>query len=71
MHSYAAVAVERLLSQREPGGAPRFQPAELAPVLQPLLERLFAAFKLPESGENEYLMRAVMRVISFVGANQR
>lgn len=37
--------------------------------LQPLLEKLFAAFKFPESGENEYLMRAVMRVIAFVGAS--
>lgn len=34
---------------------------------QPLLERLFAGFKLPDSSENEYLMRCVMRVIGFVG----
>ena len=112
---------------REPGSASgqRFQPAELAPLLQPLLEKLFGvragrmgreggwrrwrwgqqfrlggkialfllswlgacflqkarrallrgppsppflqAFKFPESGENEYLMQAVMRVIAFVG----
>jgi exportin-2 (importin alpha re-exporter) len=70
VHSYAAIAIDRLLAMREPGAqpsAPRFQPGELAPVLQPLLEKLFAAFKLPESGENEYVMRAVMRVIAFVG----
>jgi exportin-2 (importin alpha re-exporter) len=70
VHSYAAIAIDRLLSMREPassGGGPRFQPAELAPLLQPLLEKLFGAFKFPESGENEYLMRAVMRVIAFVG----
>lgn len=78
VHSYAAIAVDRLLSMREPAagaagvaaagrGGPRFQPSDLAPLLQPLLEKLFAAFKLPESGENEYLMRAVMRVIAFVG----
>ena len=70
VHSYAAIAIDRLLSMREPassGGGPRFQPAELAPLLQPLLEKLFGAFKFPESGENEYLMRAVMRVITFVG----
>lgn len=30
---------------------------------QPLLEKLFGGFKLPESSENEYLMKAVMRVI--------
>jgi exportin-2 (importin alpha re-exporter) len=70
VHSYAAIAVDRLLSMREPaagGGGPRFQPQELSSVLQPLLEKLFAAFKFPESGENEYIMRAVMRVIAFVG----
>lgn len=33
-----------------------------------LLERLFAGFSLPDSAENEYLMRAVMRVIGFVGS---
>ncbi len=37
------------------------------PPPQPLLERLFAGFKLPDSSENEYLMRCVMRVIGFVG----
>ena len=46
----------------------RFTPEELAPFLQPLLEKLFAAFAFPESGENEYLMKCVMRVITFVGA---
>lgn len=45
----------------------RFTPEELAPFLQPLLEKLFAAFALPESGENEYLMKCVMRVVTFVG----
>ena len=49
VHSYAATCVERLLAQRE-HGKPRFAPEELAPLLQPLLEKLFAAFKLPESG---------------------
>ena len=37
VHSYAAIAVDRLLSMREPaaaGGGPRFQPQELASVLQ-------------------------------------
>ena len=50
---------------------PRFTPEELGPYLQPLLEKLFAAFALPESGENEYLMKAVMRCITFVGERIR
>lgn len=66
VHSYAAIAVDKLLSQRE-GGALRFQPQELAGCLQGLLERLFACFALPDSSENEYVMKAVMRVIAFVG----
>jgi exportin-2 (importin alpha re-exporter) len=72
VHSYAAIAIDRLLAMKEPSvngaaGGLRFQAAELAPLLQPLLEKLFGAFKLPESGENEYLMRAVLGVLRFVG----
>lgn len=49
------------------GNRSKFTPDELAPQLQPLLEKLFAAFRIPESSENEWLMKCVMRVISFVG----
>lgn len=66
VHSYAALAIERLLSLKEKGHL-RFSPADLSSCLQPLLDRLFSGFKLPESAENEYLMKAVMRVIGFVG----
>lgn len=62
VHSYAALAIERLLSLKEKGRL-RFSPSDLSSFLQPLLERLFSGFKLPESSENEYLMKAVMRVI--------
>ncbi|KAG2501736.1 hypothetical protein HYH03_000236 [Edaphochlamys debaryana] len=67
VHSYAAIAIERLLALKEPGAGNKFTPADLGPVLAPLLEKLFAGFKLPDSSENEYLMKAVMRVIGFVG----
>ena len=49
------------------GGQPRFSIADLQAHLMPLLTNLFGAFQKPESGENEYLMKAVMRVITFVG----
>ena len=49
------------------GSKPRYAVAEL----QPLLAALFAAFRAPESGENEYLMKAVMRVIAYVGPEAR
>ena len=62
VHSYAAVALERMLSLRHQG-SPRFSSADLGPLVQQLLTNLFAAFTLPESSENEYLMKCVMRVI--------
>ena len=66
VHSYAATLVDRLLAQRI-DGVPAFTPEQLAPYLQPLLERLFGVFRLPESGENEYAMKTVMRTVVFVG----
>ena len=50
-----------------PPGTPRVTPADLAPHLAPLLDALFAALDLPDSGENEYLMRAIVRVLSAAG----
>jgi hypothetical protein len=44
-----------------------FSPEEVQPVLLPLLTNLFAAFSKPESEENPYLMKCVMRVIVFAG----
>lgn len=68
VHSYAATAVERFLALKETGGQPRIPTSDVSPYAQQLLEALFAAFKHPDSGENEYLMRAVMRLISYLGA---
>jgi exportin-2 (importin alpha re-exporter) len=41
--------------------------AEVLPLAQGILQGLFTAFQQPDSAENEYLMRAVMRLISFLG----
>ena len=49
------------------GGKPRFTPGDLNAHLLPLFENLFLAFQKPESGENEYIMKCVVRVITFVG----
>lgn len=68
MHSYAAITIERLLALKE-NQVQRFTPQDLAPFLQQLLERLFGAFSLPESSENQYVMQCIMRVIKFVGNN--
>eukprot|EP00878_Enallax_costatus_P016271 GHUV01017068.1.p1 GENE.GHUV01017068.1~~GHUV01017068.1.p1 ORF type:complete len:703 (+),score=205.92 GHUV01017068.1:410-2518(+) len=67
VHSYAATAIERFLALRE-GGKFRLAKSDVLPVAQPLLNGLFSAFKHPDSAENEYLMRAVMRLISFLGS---
>lgn len=48
-------------------GQPRFSVADLQAQLEPLLNGLFGAFSKPESGENEYVMKCVMRLIVFVG----
>lgn len=68
VHSYAATLMEKLLLMRQRDKSLVFSPAELSPYLQSLLENLFAALQLPESSENEYVMRAVMRLVAFVGA---
>jgi hypothetical protein len=64
-------ATRRRTHRAQEGSKPRYAVAELQPLLQPLLAALFAAFRLPESGENEYLMKAVMRVIAYVGPEAR
>lgn len=66
VHSYAAICIERLLALKI-GGAPLFAPPDVASQLQHLLTLLFSAFEKDDSGENEYLMKCVMRIISFVG----
>lgn len=45
----------------------RLSVAEVLPLAQGILQGLFNAFQQPDSSENEYLMRAVMRLISFLG----
>lgn len=41
--------------------------SDLQVQLEPLLQGLFGAFQQPESAENEYVMKCVMRLITFVG----
>lgn len=68
VHTYAASAIERLLTVRDaptaaaPAGARRFDAAALSPLLQQLLTSLFAILQRGGSEENPYVMRAIMRV---------
>ena len=61
---HAPDPIESLLQENN---QPRFAAQDLTPFLQSLLENLFGVFALPDSTENEYAMKCVMRVISFVG----
>ncbi|XRB01695.1 exportin-2 [Pycnococcus provasolii] len=66
VHSYAAICLERILALREGttrASPPKIAGAELAPVLEQLLTRLFACFDFPDSKENEYAMKCLMRVL--------
>eukprot|EP01087_Luapelamoeba_hula_P019082 TRINITY_DN6277_c0_g1_i1.p1 TRINITY_DN6277_c0_g1~~TRINITY_DN6277_c0_g1_i1.p1 ORF type:complete len:1049 (+),score=219.24 TRINITY_DN6277_c0_g1_i1:42-3149(+) len=69
VHSYAAIAIERLLTVkvRHPSQGNLvtvFNAAELKPYLQSLLTNLFKVLQMNESKENDYVMKALMRVVS-------
>jgi exportin-2 (importin alpha re-exporter) len=71
VHSYAANAIEKLIAIKDEvaqaGGAaklvPRLSPADVAPLADPLLKALFKVLQThEESAENEYSMRAIMKI---------
>lgn len=62
IHTYAAHALERLLSVKDDNGAPRFGKVQLKPLTQVLLVPLFKVLDNEESRENEYVMKAIMRI---------
>ena len=67
VHSYAATFIERILSMKVDGNMV-FTTSDVGPYLQQILEKLFAALKMTDSWENEYVMRAIMRLVAFVGS---
>ncbi|KAI8365486.1 Cse1-domain-containing protein [Choanephora cucurbitarum] len=66
VHTYAAIAIERILFIRQ-GKTMMFTATDIKPYTETLLTQLFRLIELgqtPEKlSENDYLMRAVMRVI--------
>jgi exportin-2 (importin alpha re-exporter) len=67
VHTYAAAAIERMLTVREPAaagaqGERRFGAPQLRPLLEPLLTNLFGILQQRGSEENAHAMRAIMRV---------
>ena len=69
VHSYAANCFERLLTVRDGPGVPRYVSGDIAPLSQQLYTNMFHAFTIPDSAENEYVMKCVMRVVAFSGAD--
>ncbi|XP_017086670.1 exportin-2 [Drosophila eugracilis] len=61
VHSYAACSVEKILTMRDASNAVVFGPQVLGPHATELISGLFATLSLPGSGENEYVMKAIMR----------
>lgn len=63
VHSYAASCMEKLLQVKDEGGKSRYNSADITPYLSVLMTSLFNAFKFPESEENQYIMKCIMRVL--------
>ena len=65
VHSYAAICIEKLLLVKDEGGQTRYSPFDISPTVQGLMNNLFNALKFPESEENHYIMKCILRVLRF------
>ncbi|KAJ0982137.1 hypothetical protein J5N97_010392 [Dioscorea zingiberensis] len=74
VHSYAANCIEKLLlvNDKVPASASglavahsqvRYGPSDIDPFLPTLVTNLFNALQFPESQENQYVMKCIMRVV--------
>lgn len=63
VHSYAASCIEKLLLVKDEGGKARYIAADISPFLLVLMTNLFGALGKPESEENPYVMKCIMRVL--------
>lgn len=64
VHSYAACTVEKILIMRSSDNNLVVTSAHLQPIVNDLLNGLFAVLNNPRSNENEYVMKAIMRSFS-------
>ena len=64
VHSYAACNLEKMLIMKDAAGNPMITQDILAPYGQQIVGGLFTALNKPNSGENEYVMKAIMRSFS-------
>ncbi|KAJ9560072.1 hypothetical protein OSB04_005232 [Centaurea solstitialis] len=63
VHSYAASCIEKLLLVKDNGVQARYTSLDISPILPVLMTNLFGALEKPESEENQYVMRCIMRVL--------
>ncbi|KAG8391954.1 hypothetical protein BUALT_Bualt01G0240900 [Buddleja alternifolia] len=63
VHSYAASCIEKLFLVKDEGGSSRYSAADVGPFLLALMTNLFSALQKPESEENQYVMKCIMRVL--------
>ncbi|XP_035539805.1 exportin-2-like [Juglans regia] len=63
VHSYAASCIEKLLLVKHERRRTRYTGKDIGPVFGELMTNLFNAFKFPESEENQYVMKSIMRVL--------
>lgn len=63
VHSYAASCIEKLLLVKDEGGRARYTSSDIGPILPMLMTNLFGALGKPESEENQYVMKCIMRVL--------
>lgn len=64
VHSYAACNLEKILIMKDAAGNPLITQDILAPFAGDAVGGLFQALSKPNSNENEYVMKAIMRVIN-------
>ncbi|KAI5647112.1 hypothetical protein M9H77_33117 [Catharanthus roseus] len=63
VHSYAASCIEKLLLVKDDGARSRYTSMDISPFLLLLMTNLFNALDKPESEENQYVMKCIMRVL--------
>ncbi|XP_057778621.1 exportin-2 [Salvia miltiorrhiza] len=63
VHSYAASCIEKLLLVKDEGGRARYSAEDISPFLLALMTNLFGALQRPESEENHYVMKCIVRVL--------
>ncbi|KAL1549740.1 exportin-2-like [Salvia divinorum] len=63
VHSYSASCIEKLLLVKDEGGRARYSAEDISPFLLALMTNLFGALQKPESEENHYVMRCIVRVL--------